>query len=79
MSNVIKRLPVGTRIEIVDATNLRLEVGHRATLTWAWTGGNQFTVAIDGLKGDCCLPVEQCAIIIDGKGIALGKKCHGRI
>ncbi len=78
MSGVIKRLPVGTRVEIIDNTNLTLEVGRRATLTWAWTDSDQFTVAIDDLKGDCCLPVDQCTIIIDGKGIALGKKYHGR-
>ncbi len=78
MSNVIKRLPIGTRIEVVDTTNLTVELGVRGTLGWSWTGGTQFMVTLDGGSLIRGLPVDQCDIIIDGKGIALGKKSHGK-
>lgn len=68
-------LPVGTRIQVIDTTNLRVQLGERATLSWAYQPDDlSFWCRLDDDHMDTCLPVEQCEVIIDGKGVALGKK-----
>jgi len=64
-------LPKGLRLELVDNTDLTVEVGHKMTIVWeneildteSFTTG--VMVLLDGDSMTSMIPFSQCKIITD--------------
>lgn len=57
-----KGLPAGTRMRLIDNTDLTLPVGSLITLSFN-NDGDLPMCTVDGDDGGCCLPLNQMEII----------------